>query len=491
MTGLTTDGATGRALRATVTTAEANAILGRPQAAGNRFVVKDFRVTPPVSPALGDAYFVLSGATGVWAGVGPRVATWDGTNWLYYPAAVPLGVADNGLMIHTLQTNVAYMWTGGTVDQFPIGGSRKVSDFQGATPSDSLGSALQWSTTQPAGGLRLEAVPYVATNIAMPTTQFNFEAAGSGRTSFQPSQRTASSPAFFAFGPQHNSSTLSEFSFFNLNTNATFPTTTFSIISTAAAAAGDIKISRAYITGAVGQKTKNQINFDGSLRTSEPRGVRNPVLEDLTLFGCEEAAIYGNMLNGLWAKNVNIYAAGGPAWTPSSNAGAIIITAPNSTTLASDGNFMSGQDCLKIDISNAVDARFDYLQISGDVNVAASCQNVMIIGAQYGGAKNINSITSGWLQPRDLAGVFTANNGWFGSGGGRLYQLIRTTTIVGAVAVAFPVSFKAGTVPYVTITSVGAIIAVNQSNQPQPSQCFLQCNTAGVAVHIIAIGEAY
>ena len=45
-------------------------------------------LTPPGSPTLGDRYLINGTGTGAWAGQDYNIATWDGTQWVFYAKRV-------------------------------------------------------------------------------------------------------------------------------------------------------------------------------------------------------------------------------------------------------------------------------------------------------------------------------------------------------------------------------------------------------------------
>ncbi len=371
---------------------------------------------------------------------------------------------------------------------------RRVSSFPG-TAIQQLQTGLAWAAPLPAGSLLMDNAAIVGTNLTIPQQSFTLEGAGIGRTSFQPSNTTVAGNPFIHLNPTHNGTKISDFSVFNTNVS-TGTTTTFLIKSTAGAAAGQITIENAYMTGGEGQRTLHHIHIDGSLKPTEPSGVRQTYLDNVTVFGTQSYGIKIESAKGVYGKNISVFPAGGPmagagnTYSPAQENGGIQITGTSGNK--SDGILLSGDDVGRIAIDNTNDARIEFLQIAGNVDIAANSQNCLIIGGQYGGTKNILSDTSGWLQPRDAANSWGANSGWFAGIGGTLTQVIRTTlTSAGATAIQFPRPFKFGTIPTVTVCSVGTLTLVNQSNPPNATYCYIQTGVANTPVHIIAVGEHY
>lgn len=71
------------------------------------YLLSDTVVTPPASPADGDAYFVPTGATGVWGTHTRTIAAYQGGTWNYYPVA-------KGLRARIVDRGSFYYWSGTT-----------------------------------------------------------------------------------------------------------------------------------------------------------------------------------------------------------------------------------------------------------------------------------------------------------------------------------------------------------------------------------------
>lgn len=85
--------------------------------AGNDFrpVLNATLTAPPGSPATRDAYLVPFGASGAWSTHVGKVATWDGTAWVYETLRLGAIVIDSNKPVtsptHALRQKVLYGWT--------------------------------------------------------------------------------------------------------------------------------------------------------------------------------------------------------------------------------------------------------------------------------------------------------------------------------------------------------------------------------------------